>query len=346
MKHNKNIFLIASLFLASILLSETVVAQDIYRRNYSGDLETFLQDQAAVIFDNASEVLAAYPPTPDPGIERKMALYSLDALLHDTRLDKGPSFMSYVHKMATNFLTELTDKKPTGSEVRVMKLYNYGYIIQSADITVGIDLVRGGIEREGLFYIDEELMRSIVEQCDIHFVTHHHSDHASQSVAQMFHEQGKTTIVPEQFWGVQTPGFRVLRGDEMIQEKIEVPAKKTSLDVWIYPGYQGDTKNNVYFITLPSGQTVMHHGDQTYYEDLVEKIKENSIKIDILLMGCAGNIFLVVPETKPSYVFIGHENEMEHGILNRESYWLSFRRSNGLKPVFVMAWGESYTIRD
>ena len=57
-------------------------------KNYSGDIESLLQDQATVIFEGASKILAAYPPTPNPGIERKLALYYLDALLHDTRL--GP----------------------------------------------------------------------------------------------------------------------------------------------------------------------------------------------------------------------------------------------------------------
>lgn len=342
----KTFFLIAILLAFCTLLSEKLSAQDIYRRNYSGDIENLLQDQATVIFDEAGKVLAAYPPTPNPGIERKLALYSLDALLHDTRLDKGPAFMAYVKTVAGNVAAELSKNKPTGREVRVFKVYNFGYIVQTASITVGIDLVRGGKERENLFYIDEDIMRAIVEQCDIHFLTHIHSDHASYSVAKMFYEQGKDMIAPAVFWEDMKPRLRVLRGDQMIRENIPVPARNTSLDVWVYPGYQGKLENNVYLITLPEGQTIMHVGDQTYYEDLVDKIKVNPVKADILLMGCAGNIFLAVPELKPSFVFIGHENEMEHGIDHREPYWLSFRRSNGLSPVLVLAWGESYTMKD
>ncbi len=342
----KKIFFANILFAFSLLLSGALSAQDIYRRNYSGDIENLLQDQATVIFEEASRVLAAYPPTPNPGIERKLALYSLDALLHDTRLDKGQAFLTYMKNVAGNVASELSKSKPTGKEVRVFKLYNFGYIVQTASVTVGIDLVRGGREDENLFYIDEAAMRSIVEQCDIHFLTHIHDDHASYSVAKMFYQQDKEMIAPGIFWEDMKPRLRVLRGDDIIQENIPVPAKNTSLDVKVYPGYQGKLENNVYFITLPEGQTIMHVGDQTYYEDLVDKIKASAIKVDILLMGCAGNIFLTVPELKPSFVFIGHENEMEHGIDHREPYWLSFRRSNGLKPVLVLAWGESYTIMD
>lgn len=342
----KNFSLIVILFVFCWLLSETLSAQDIYRRNYSGDIESLLQDQAAVIFEEARKVLAAYPPTPNPGIERKLALYSLDALLHDTRLDKGPAFMAYVKNVAGAVTTELSQNKPTGREVRVFKVYNFGYIIQTASVTVGIDLVRGGREKENLFYIDEVSMRSIVKQCDILFLTHIHDDHASQSVAKMFYEQGKEVVTPGNFWEDMELRLRVLRGDDMIRENIPVPAKNTSLDVKVYPGYQGKLENNVYFITLPEGQTIMHVGDQTYYEDLVDKINIKAINVDILLMGCAGNIFLTVPEIKPSFVFLGHENEMEHGIDHREPYWLSFRRSNGLSPVLVLAWGESYTINN
>lgn len=339
-------FLTAILFSFSTLLSVMLSAQDIYRRNYSGDIENLLQDQATVIFNEAGKVLAAYPPTPNPGIERRLALYSLDGLLHDTRLDKGAAFMAYMKSVANNLATELSKNKPTGSETRVFKLYNFGYIVQTASMTVGIDLVRGGEEKENLFYIDEAVMRSIVEQCDILLLTHIHEDHASYSVAKMFYEQGKEIIAPGFFWEDLKPLLRVLREDEMIRKKIAVPAKNNSLDVWVYPGYQGTLENNVYMITLPEGQTIMHVGDQTYYEDLVEKIKSKALKVDILLMGCAGNIFLAVPEIKPAIVFIGHENEMEHGIDHREPYWLSFRRSNGLSPVLVIAWGESYMIKD
>jgi L-ascorbate metabolism protein UlaG (beta-lactamase superfamily) len=92
-----------------------------------------------------------------------------------------------------------------------LRFYNFGYIIQTASVTVGIDLVRGGEERENLFYIDEDVMRSIVEQCDIHFLTHIHSDHASPSVAKMFYEQGKDMIAPDVFWEDMKPRLRVLR---------------------------------------------------------------------------------------------------------------------------------------
>jgi len=332
-------------FVLCILFGGKLSAQETYRRNYSGDPETLLQDQASIIFDQAYQVLAAYPPTPNPGIERKLALYALDALFKDVRLDKGPAFMTFMERVLGYVAKELPKNKPTGRDMRVFQFYNFGFIVQTASVTVGIDLVKGG--REQTPYISDELMRSIVSQCDIHFVTHRHGDHASLSVTQMFREQGKNVIVPEEFWEGLAPQLRVLRGSAMIRENIRIPAKNSSLDVWVYPGYQGNLANNVYLITLPEGLTIMHTGDQTLYEDLADKVRSNQIKVDVLLIGCAANMPVIVPGVNPSIVFTGHENEMEHSIDHREAYWLTFRRMHGIKtPYIVLAWGESYLINN
>ena len=325
------------------LFNEKLSAQDRFRLNYSGDTETLLQDQASVIFEHSCKVLAAYPPGPNPGIERKMALYALDALFHDTRLDKGTAFMSYMKRIIGNIAEELPKNKPTGKEIRIFRFYNFGFIVQTPSVTVGIDLVRGG--RESTPYISDTLMRSIVDHCDIHFVTHRHGDHASLSVAKMFCEQGKNVIVPDEFWKDLTPQLRVLRETDMIREDIRLPAKNVSLTVRVYPGYQGNLANNVYIITLPEGQTIMHTGDQTLYEDLVDKVNSNHIKIDVLLVGCAAPMNTIANGTMPSLVFTGHENEMEHSIDHREAYWLTFRRMHEVKiPYILLAWGESYSI--
>jgi len=333
-----------------LLFSGNLLAQERFRLNYSGDIESLLQDQASIIFEHSYKVLSTYPPCSNPGVERKMALYALDALLHDTRLDKGTAFMSYMNRVVSNIAEELPKNKPKGSEMRVFQFYNFGFIVQTASVTVGIDLVKGG--RESIPYISDDLMRSIVDQCDIHFVSHRHGDHASHSVAKMFCEQGKNVIVPEDFWPDLKPQLRALRGTDMIREDIRLPGKNASLSVWVYPGFQGSVRNsgmpnNVYMITLPEGQTIMHTGDQTYYDVLVEKIKSNRVKVDVLLVGCAAPMPVIVPGVNPSLVFTGHENEMEHSIDHREAYWLTFRRMNEVKhPYIVMAWGESFLIKN
>jgi L-ascorbate metabolism protein UlaG (beta-lactamase superfamily) len=313
------------------------------RLHYWSDSESYLQDQASLTFEKAYQVLAAHPPGTNISDERTFALLVLDVLLHDTRLDNGAAFMSYMKNITGNLLSELQNAKPTGNEIRIFRFYNHGFIVKTPTVTVGIDLVRGG--RADHPFISDTMMRSITEQCDILFITHAHGDHADIAVAKMFCEQGKNVIVPEEIWKDMPPQFRILRGTDMICESVRLPAKNASLTVQVYPGHQSPLLNNVYIITLPEGQTIMHTGDQDYTDDLVAKISSNS-KVDVLLVQCwMMPMEKFVSEIKPELVISGHENEMGHSIDHRESYWLTFRRMSGIKvPYVVMAWGESYTI--
>ena len=324
-----------------LLLTIQLSAQE--RLHYWSDSETFLQEQTSTIIEEAYKVLAAYPPGTTVNNELKLALFALDALFHDTRLDNGPAFLKYMDNIISNIATELRKSKPSGNAIRFFRFYNHGFIIQTPTVTIGIDLVRGG--RADNPFISEPLMRSIVEQCDIFFITHAHGDHADPIVAKMFCEQGKPVIVPEEIWKDLTPQLRVVRGTDMIRETIHLPAKNTSLAVHVFPGQQGNVLNNVYIITLPEGQTIMHTGDQDYSDDLIAKINGN-IKVDVLLVQCwMMPMGKFVSGIKPSLVIPGHENEMLHTIDHRESYWLTFRRMEEVSvPYVITAWGESYTV--
>jgi L-ascorbate metabolism protein UlaG (beta-lactamase superfamily) len=327
-------------FIFSLLTSEKGKAQE--RLDYWGDGETYLQDQASLTFDMAYQLLAAYPPGINMGVERRFALLALDGLLHDTRLDNGVAFKSYLNKMAGNIVAELQKPKPSGNEIRFYRFYNHGFIVQTPTVTVGIDLIRSiGAEKS---FISDTLMRTIVEQCDILFITHAHGDHTDISVMKMFCEQGKDVIVPEEKWADLDPHLRVVRGSEMVSETIRLPAKNTWLTVRVYPGRQGNMLNNVYMITLPEGQTIMHTGDQDFSEDLIANVG-SSIKVDVLLVQCwMMPMKPFVSGINPALIICGHENEVGHTIDHREAYWLTFRRMADVKiPYVVMAWGESFT---
>jgi L-ascorbate metabolism protein UlaG (beta-lactamase superfamily) len=307
------------------------------RLHYWRDSNAYIQDQASIIFKTTSEVLAAYPPAIKVGNERMLALMSLDALLHDSRLDYGKPFLNYVKNGYNNVLTELKKNKPKGKQIRFYRLYNHGFIVQTASVTVGIDLIRGG--KADRHFIDDSLMNAIVERCDILFISHAHGDHADMAVAEMFCARNKKVIVPKKFR--HDMPFTVLRGDDMIGENIRL--QTASLKVQVYPGHQGDVLNNVYIITFPEGQTVMHTGDQDYTDDLVTKIGAAS-NIDVLLVHCwMMPMEKFISGVNPKLIICGHENEMEHTIDHREAYWLTFRRMSGVKiPYVVMAWGECY----
>ena len=337
----KGLFLAVISFIFCLLLNAQLLAQE--KLQYWSDSETYLQDQASSAFEKAYQVLAAHPPAASVSNERMIALLSLDILLHDTRLDNGTAFMSYMKNLTGNLLSELRKIKPTGNEICIFRFYNHGFIIKTPTVTVGIDLIRGGNAAKP--FISDSLMRSVAEQCDILFITHAHGDHADIAVAKMFCEKGKLVIVPEEIWKDMPPQFRILRGTDIIRESVSLPAKNATLTVQVYPGRQGNILNNVYAITLPEGQTIMHTGDQDYSDDLVAKIS-GSIKVDILLVQCwMIPMEKFVSGVRPKLVISGHENEMGHTIDHRESYWLTFRRMVDVKvPFVVMAWGESYCL--
>ena len=337
----KRFFITVIPFVFCLLFTSQIAAQE--RLHYWRDVETYLQDQASSAFEKAYQVLAAHPPGTNHSDERMLALLTLDILLHDTRLDNGPAFMSFMNDIIGNLRAELQKAEPVGNEIRFFRFYNHGFIVKTPTVTIGIDLVRGG--KADNPFISDNLMRSIVEQCDILFITHAHGDHTDKAVVQMFCEQGKNVIVPEEIWKDMPPQFRVLRGDDMMRESIRIPGKNASLTVQVYPGHQSPLLNNVYVITLPEGQTIMHTGDQDYTDDLVAKIN-SSANVDVLLVQCwMMPMEKFVSGIKPAFVITGHENEMGHTIDHREAYWLTFRRVADIKvPYIVMAWGESYTI--
>ena len=337
----KMIFFTGFMFVLCLSSNVGLLAQE--KLHYWRDGDAYLQDQASSAFENARKVLSAHPPGTNHSDERKLALLTLDLLLHDTRLDNGKAFLSYMKNINVNLLTELQKTKPSGNEIRFFRFYNHGFIVKTPTVTVGIDLVRGGKAEN--YFISDTLMRSIVEQCDILFITHAHGDHADISVVKMFCEQGKNVIVPDEIWKEMPPQLKILRGAEMIGESIRIPDRNVSLTVRVYPGHQNPLPNNVYIITFPEGQTVLHTGDQDYTDDLVAKIS-GSAKVDVLLVQCwMMPMDKFVAGINPALVISGHENEMGHTIDHREAYWLTFLRMANIKvPYVVMAWGESYTV--
>ena len=340
----KKLFCLTIISLILCLLNtEKLSAQE--KLHYWSNSETFLQDQASIAFETAYRVLETHPPQRVINDERRLALLTLDVLLHDTRLDNGVAFRSIMNQITNNLITELKKPKPAYHETHFYRFYNHGFIIQTSTVTVGIDLVRG-INADNSF-ISDTLMRSLVEQCDVLFITHAHRDHADLSVAQMFCEQGKQVIVPEEIWKNVDLPLRLMRGEEMIHETVHLQDSQISLSVRVYPGHQGEVLNNVYMITLPEGQTIMHTGDQDYTEDLAAQLNR-SVKVDVLLVHCwMMPMEPLVSAINPALVICGHENEVGHTIDHREAYWLTFKRMKEVKaPYVIMAWGESYLLKD
>ena len=313
--------------------------------DYWGKTDAMLQDQAALLFEQAHTVLDKYPPSADAGDERKLALFAMDALLHDARLDATRAMTNYVERRFRHVADKLETEKPGEGEIRVHKLYNHGYVIATPSVAIGVDIFRGG--RRAAPAVGDDIVRSIVDQCDILFITHAHGDHADKAVTRMFCDQGKTVVAPPGLWEADdlSPKITYLRGEETVTEVIRIPSKNTELTTRVFPGHQNRLPNNLYAITTPEGVTVMHTGDQYNGDDMkwIARVGDEVV-VDVLLVHCwMPELEKSIEGIKPKLVITGHENELGHGIDHREPYWLTFRRFADIRvPWVVLAWGESF----
>lgn len=300
-----------------------------------GDADALLTRQATSMFNLIGNTLEEYPPAIGQPIVRKLALYNMDALLHETRYDQSPVLHQFMAKRITAALTDLS--RPLDGGMKIYKLYNDGFIVRTPTVTVAFDLYRGKT------LIPDSLMQAIVDKCDILFVTHLHEDHADKQVAEMFIKAKKPIWAPSNLWE-DNAQVQHIRSDKLIEKQIQI--RDNILKVTVLPGNQGQLINNIYEITTPEGFNVIHTGDQYNEKDMewLSQINRQIPEPDVLIVNCwTLHLNLLVDDFNPKLVITGHENELGHTIDHREPYWLSFQKLEQIsKPYVLMTWGEYY----
>lgn len=350
MSQGSSFFRIPVLFLVSLTVVPCVPVHAQEKNPREGELifwrypDNYIENQARVAFATIDEVLQAYPPQAEMPLARRMALVSLDQLLHDTRNDKQEPFYTFINMRMQRMLEDM--ERPVKKGMRIYKLYNDGFIIKTRQATVAVDLVPGG-PKERPFIADSVIYR-IAGQCDAMFVSHAHGDHANLDIAKAFASRGKLVIAPKGLWVGVDPMIRQLLDED---KAVDVPFKELGMTLHILPGHQDDMPNNIYVMEFAGCGTVAHTGDQWNEAD-VEWIDgvHKQYKIDVLLPNCWINqMERSLKGFAPKLVITGHENEMEHTIDHREAYWITmkkFERMQGLGvPNVLMTWGESYEYR-
>ena len=318
----------------------------------------YLNQQAEVLLDQANQILSKNLPNwPEPAVRRN-ALLLIDGVLHDVYAPQRPPVQKFLNNRINIAANEIEQTKIKNG-ARIWKLYNLGFIVRTKSVTIGFDLVNrksAGIEG---FFIGNEIMKRLIDQCDVLFVSHYHDDHADEWVAQQFIDQGKPVISPTDVWE-NKPIHKHITHLERAAHKIQtltIQNKNLDLKVVVYPGHQGvDIDNNVYIVTTPEGLSFSQMGDQ-YNDNDFQWIDEiaNNHKVDVLMPNCwTNNIARVAKGVNPSLIITGHENEMGHTIDHREPYWLTYQRQKGSDryggnkdvgydtPLILMTWGESY----
>jgi L-ascorbate metabolism protein UlaG (beta-lactamase superfamily) len=314
--------------------------------NFFGRPAEYLEWEAEGLLAMVEEAIYRFPPSISEPLVRHMALQMLDAVFHDVEAAHRLAVQNFHHRRIKNALIEL-ENTMVNEGAMIWKLYNMGIVIRTKSVTLGFDITSGYTSRSEGFALNDEILKAIIDQCDVLFISHMHRDHAEERVAVAFLDQGKPVIAPPQVWEGM-PFYDELTHLSREANKIHslpVQSGKQELKVVVYPGHQGtQIENNVSLVITPESLTFCHTGDQSNNEDFswIDHVVEY-FEVDVLIPNC----WTTDPPRasrgyNPALIIPAHENELGHSIDHREAYMLDYSRWNVPYPKIIMTWGESY----
>jgi L-ascorbate metabolism protein UlaG (beta-lactamase superfamily) len=339
MKHYLFSIFTALMFVA---LPELAAAQEDVA--YWGKEDAYLLRQAKYMYELVDEALTEFPPAVGAPTERRLALYNLDAMLHETKYDNTEPFKSFVSSRVGKVIEDM--RQPVKKGMKIYKIYNDGFVARTKSVTIAFDVVRGALKGESI--VSEEMISTIVDQCDVLFLTHNHDDHVDRYVVDRFIAAGKPVVAASEILK-DVKGVTHYRSETDILDRVVVLKSGETLQVKIFPGHQSPMMCNIYVVTTPDKYTFAHTGDQYDKNDMewIAKVKDNAPKIDALTINCwSYQIADAIKGFNPRYVVTGHENEMGHTIDHREAFWLTFQKMEPVEHDYVvMAWGEWFSFK-
>jgi L-ascorbate metabolism protein UlaG (beta-lactamase superfamily) len=330
------------------LISSTIIASAQQKSAepvaFWGKEDAYLLKQASHMFNLVDEALTENPPVVGAPMARKLALYNLDAMLHEVKYDNTEPFCNFIDSRIGKVIEDM--KSPVKRGVKIYKIYNDGFVVRTKSANIAFDVVRGACKGQQL--LSDEQVDAIVDKCDVLFLSHNHGDHVDKYVVNRFIEAGKPVIAASEILP-DLEGVTHYRSESEILDKVVKLKSGEELQVKIFPGHQSPMMCNIYVVTTPDKYTVAHTGDQYDKNDMewIAEIKDKAPKIDALMINCwSYQIADAIKGFDPRYVLSGHENEMGHTIDHREAFWLSFAKLAEVPYDYVItAWGEWFTIR-
>ena len=317
----------------------------------------YMDRQAKVFLDTVNMILAKYPPAIHPARERNYAMLLMDAVFHDKYAAFRKPAQIFFRSGIDRVIEELETSEITAG-AKIWKIYNMGFIVRTRSVTIAFDLVSGASSKSEDFTILDVQMKRLIQQCDILFISHRHSDHWEKQIIDEFRRLGRPVLAPEQL-SRDRPEISGLIHPERTAEKeqkVKFP-KGIELRFINYPGHQmARNDNNVVLVTTPEGISIAHNGDQINEGDFmvdfdwIDKVSQKQ-KVDILISNSwTTDILRIVKGVNPKLVIPGHELELGHTVWDRVPYWgddeyleLNYAElKNSKYPVVVMIWGESY----
>jgi len=297
------------------------------------------QPAAANALEACLQGLTANPPDGSNWIKRRELLEAIDVPINarhtaDWRRDVGALYQRQMDKA----LDEIGESR-VADGVRIWRMYNMGFVVKSAEATIGFDIHPGWVFDNPM---DDNQQKRLAELLDIAFVSHWHHDHCSRPFLRQMLAAGKKIVLLDS-------NAKELSGDSVfrIPGVADRPLRIAGVDIYGHTGRQFPTaRNNVYVVRI-GGLLVMHQGDNDK-TSLYRKIAGEH-EIDILLGNCWARLRTVVEGVKPSLLISGHENEIKHPLFFRSGYKRTFKELDKMKlapprnfetQVRVMFWGE------
>lgn len=319
------------------------------------DLTHFWQDKDGIIkaqtelsLELVNAILDEEKPSVNPPSKARMAaLYLMDQMLHDTRLDGSPIVAGFLDQRMQRVLDDFSE--PLAEGMKVYKLYNDGWIVRTPSVTIGWDIYRGGkVKDADRSLMSDSLAKALADRCDILFLTHNHGDHVDPFVIECFLEQQKPVVAPAEILP-DDQRIQHVRQPQIWQDDFKA-GNGATLKATIVPGHQDHLQNNIYIVTVPEGYTVSSSGDQWLKDDLdmVLNLQGKVPEVDVFMPICwAARLPEFCQSVGAKVVLTGHENELgHHSIDHREAYWLSYNKLEGFPiPNSLMTWGESFYYR-
>ncbi|MCP4378639.1 MAG: hypothetical protein GY794_20995 [bacterium] len=283
--------------------------------------------------------LKAHPPNGANWEKRRELLEAIDVPINAKQNDAWRKAVGAVfQEQMDKAIAEIRETRVTRG-VRIWRMYNMGFVVKSAEATVGFDIHPGWVFDNAM---DAARQKLLAEAIDVAFVSHWHRDHCSRSFLKQMLAEGKKIVLLDSV-------AKDLTGDNVVRfpGTDARPARIAGVDVYCHTGRQFPTaRNNVYIVRM-GGCLIMHQGDNdktSLYRDV-----SREHKVDVLLGNCWARLDVCIKGISPRLVITGHENEIKHPSAFRSGYPRTFRKldSMNLSPPWnngpqarILFWGE------
>ena len=209
---------------------------------------------------------------------------------------------------------------PAEGELQVIKIYNMGYLLRTAQRMIVVDVFWDGTEEEAA---------RIASKADAFFLSHPHRDHWNPVMVDALAAAGATLVLPADICPMH--GNKLVADSEWRE-----PRDVRGIEVQLLRGNQGPQPNNAYLIEFDGWRVLIPgENDESALYEPFSAYQAPDLIIHPTWNGL-GNLLDIVramPGYDPSKVSYipGHDNEIcFHGVDHRESYREMFSRKDRL----------------